>query len=110
MSTMVDETTKTAAPEPTPEPEPVKQEEKPKTEPRGYVVLRKTIPASPSSTQTWEFLRNVEANSADQAVRKAAEILMAAGEEGSLTLVAVTASRFVPRTVSAQIKTQLKLS
>jgi hypothetical protein len=84
--------------------------EKPKTEPRGYVVLRKNASASPASPQTWEFLRNVEASSADQAVRRAAEILIAAGEEGSNTLVAVTASRFVPRTVSAQIKPQLKLS
>lgn len=110
MSTMVDDSAvgtsnPAAAPQAAPAPA-----EKPKTQPRGYVVLRKNTAASPASPQTWEFLRNVEANSQEQAVRKAAEILLAAGEEGTITLVAVTANRFVPVTVTAEIKTQLKLT
>jgi hypothetical protein len=83
---------------------------KPKTEPRPYVVLRKNPVSSPASAQTWEFLRNIEATSQQQACRKAAEILLAAGEVGAITLVAVTAARFVPVTVTAEIKTQLKLT
>jgi hypothetical protein len=86
-----------------------------KSEPRPYVVLRQvSSPSSPGDLrQTWEFLRNVDANSAEQAVRKAAEILVAtqdAGEPLTVTLVAVSASRFVPVTVSVETKTQLKLS
>jgi hypothetical protein len=88
--------------------------EKEKAKPRPYVVLRKTVPAtgSPSTPQTWEFVRNVDATSAEQAVRKAAAILVAASEEKveSLTLVAVTANRFQPKTVTPETTTQLKLS
>jgi hypothetical protein len=89
---------------------PPQQAEKAKTEPRPYVVLRKNPVSSPASAQTWEFLRNIDATSQQQACRKAAEILLAAGEEGAITLVAVTAARFVPVTVTAEVKTQLKLS
>lgn len=76
--------------------------EKKKATPRSYTVLRHV------DGKTWEMARTVEALSADIAVRKAAEILIAAGEEDSLTLVAV--ARFQPVTVSVETKTQIKLS
>jgi len=102
-----------AASEPT-QPEPEKA--KAKQEPRPYVVLRNTTLKATSpggvAIQTWEFVRNVDATSQEQAVRKVAEILIAASEEdsASLTLVAITAKSFRPVTVAVETKTQLKLS
>jgi hypothetical protein len=90
---------------------PPPQAEKAKAELRPYVVLQKAPSASPSSKQAWEFVRNVDASSAEQAVRKTAELILATSEDsGSITLVAITASRFVPVTVAFEVKTQLKLS
>jgi hypothetical protein len=107
-------TTPVADPPPAPEPEP--QKEKEKAKPRPYVVLREIVnegqsPSNPSY-KVWEFARNVEATSAEQAIRKVAEILIAASDEKieSVTLVAVTANRFQPKTVGFETKTQLKLS
>jgi hypothetical protein len=91
----------------------VPEPQKEKAKPRPYVVLRKIGPStSPSQAQVWEFARNVEATSAEQAIRKVAAIIVAASEEKieSITLVAVTANRFQPKTVTSSTTTQLKLS
>jgi hypothetical protein len=81
----------------------------PKQRTRSYVVLRNATP-SPSASQTWVFLRNIEAGSAEAAVRLAAEALVNADFTEPLQLVAVPGKNFVPRTVTAQVQTTLKLS
>lgn len=77
---------------------------KKKSESRSYTVLRQTGPA------VWEFARNVDATSAEQAVRKAAEIEIAASDGGRFSNTYVATSRFVPIKVEVETKTQLKLS
>lgn len=81
-------------------------------DPRPYVVLRQVKTAtSPSeaASKTWEFVRNVEAHSAEQAVRQVAEIMLATSDEDKLTFVAIPARNFKPIAVSAEIQTRLKL-
>ena len=114
MSTTAESLPPGVTPDVPPAPEPAKE----KAKPRPYVVLRKVnmggAPGSPSQAtpQAWEFARNVDATSAEQAIRKVAEILVAASDEKveSVTLVAVTANRFQPKTVTPTTKTQLKFS
>lgn len=86
------------------------QEIKKKSEPRPYVVLRKQVQESPSAPQGWEFVLNVTAISAEQAIRAAAEVLVTASDEDKITLVAVSARNFKPVVVSAEIETKLKFS
>lgn len=101
MTSVTEEPTEqTQAPEP----------EKKKQEPRPYIVLQRQRGESPSAPVTWVTVNTLNATSAEQAVRKAAEVLIAADAEGPITLVAVTANRFKPTTVTASTKTQLKLS
>lgn len=80
-----------------------------KSRTRTYVVLRNATP-SPSASQTWAFVRNIEAASAEAAVRLAAEALINADFTEPLQLVAVAAKSFRPVTVTAQTQTTLKLS
>ncbi len=92
------------------EPPPAKKK---KSEPRPYVVLSRVanVVASPSSaTQTWQFVRNTDANTPEEAIEKTAEIMLAASEDKALevTLVAISAARFKPVPISVEVKTQLK--
>lgn len=88
--------------------------EKKKAEPRAYVVLQKdpTHAASPSgatASATFTFVRQVEANSVEQAVREAAALVLATSDNATVTLVAVPARNFQPITVTSEVKTSLKL-
>ena len=73
---------------------------------REYVVLRQI------EATTWQFVANVEATSAQQAVRKAAETPGTSflDPEGSVTLVAIPTRSFSPVTVSVKTVTTVVLS
>ena len=88
---------------------------KKKAEPRPYVVLRNVTEKATSpggaQPQTWEFVRNVDATSADQALRKVTQILVAASEDASFsgTLVAIPVRNFRPEPVSIEVTTHIKI-
>lgn len=85
--------------------EPVKK----KAEPRAYVVLQQAAAASPSGSKGFTFVRTVEANSVEQAVREAAALVLATSDTDTVTLVAIPARNFQPISVTSEVKTQLKL-
>lgn len=106
-STMTDETRTEPA-------EAAEPEEKKKTEPRPYTVLRKIDTAqSPAeaTSQTWEFVRVVEATTVEQAVTKAAEFILATSEEKKVkgTFVAIASRSFKPIPVDVEIDVRIKL-
>ena len=87
---------------------------------RTYVVLRKQVPVSPpespgaaiAAAPVFEFVANIEATSAQQAVRKAAETPGTSflDPEGSVTLVAIPSRSFSPITVTVKTTTTVVLS
>jgi len=79
---------------------------------REYVVLRR-VPSQEEERADWyEFVANVEATSAQQAVRKAAETPGTSflDPEGSVTLVAIPTRSFSPVTVSVKTVKTVVLS
>jgi len=79
---------------------------------RDYVVLKREKQESPNATQTWSFVANVGATSAEQAVRRAAETPGTSflNADGPTTLVAIPARSFNPITVQVQTTTSIILS
>lgn len=76
-----------------------------KSKARSYIVLKKE-----QSGASWRPVNTIDATSADAAIRKAADLLFATGDDADpVTLVAVTANRFVPVTVTSEVQTRLKL-
>lgn len=93
-------------------------EEKKKAEPRPYIVLKKQdLPALGPATAAanplmWEQVATIDATSAEQAIRRAAETPGTSflNAEGPTTLVAVPSRSFNPVTVAVQTSTQIILS
>lgn len=83
-----------------------------KDEGRDYVVLKRNPGESPSAPQTWEFVVNISATSAEQAVRRAAEQPGTSflNPDGPTTLVAVPARSFNPVTLTVKVETSIVLS
>jgi len=80
---------------------------------REYVVLRGSDGDDDGSNfKSWQFVANVEATSAQQAVRKAAETPGTSflDPEGSVTLVAIPTRSFSPVTVTVKTTTTVVLS
>ncbi len=78
---------------------------------RSYTVLRKGVNQSPSAPQLWEFVRNVEASTVEQAVTKTVEVLLAASEDNKVegTFVAIASRSFKPIPVDVEVTTRIKL-
>ena len=79
---------------------------------RDYVVLKRGTQSSPNSPQTWEFITNINATSAAQAVTRAAEQPGTSflNPEGPTTLVAVPIRSWNPLTLTVKVETTIVLS
>lgn len=79
---------------------------------RDYVVLKRVSGDSPAAPQTWVFISNVNATSAEQAVRRAAETPGTSflNLDGPTTLVAVPARNFNPVNLTVRVETSIVLS
>ena len=79
---------------------------------REYVVLRKQKQDSPSASQAWEyvkweFVKNIEATSNEQAVRKAAENIE---DDNPVSFVAIPSRSFQPIVVEKKTTKTLVLT
>jgi len=79
---------------------------------RDYVVLKRNTTSSPNAPQTWEFVANIGATSAEQAVRRAAETPGTSflNPDGPTTLVAVPSRSWHPVTLTVKVETTIVLS
>ena len=79
---------------------------------RDYVVLKRNTTSSPNAPQTWEFVANIGATSAEQAVRRAAETPGTSflNPDGPTTLVAVPSRSWNPVTLTVKVETTIVLS
>jgi hypothetical protein len=79
---------------------------------REYVVLKRTDGQVKNILPTWDFIANIEATSAEQAVRRAVEKPGTSflNSEGPTTLVAVPARSWNPVDVQVQTTTSIVLS
>jgi hypothetical protein len=88
--------------------------EKKKTEPRPYTVLRKVQHAqSPAeaTSNTWIFVRVVEATTVEQAVTRAVEFLLATTDEKHIKgeFVAIASRSFKPVPVDVDLTPRIKI-
>ena len=74
---------------------------------REYVVLRKQKQDSPSASQAWEFVKNIDATSNEQAVRKAAENIE---DDNPVSFVAIPSRSFQPIVVEKKTTKTLVLT
>lgn len=79
---------------------------------RDYVVMKRAAQTSPNSAQTWEFVANIKATSAEQAVRRSAEQPGTSflNTDGPTTLVAVPARSFNPVTLTVKTETTIVIT
>ncbi len=79
---------------------------------RNYVVLKRGPQASPNAAQTWEFVTDIPATSAEQALRRAAEApgLSFLNTDGPTTLVAVPHRSFNPVTLTVKTETTIVIT
>jgi hypothetical protein len=83
-----------------------------KSDERVYVVMKQGQKTTINSENAWQFIANIEATSAEQAVRRAAEQPGSSflNADGTTTLVAIPVRSFNPVTVSVKTETTIVLS
>lgn len=79
---------------------------------REYVVMKQGPKTTINSENTWQFIANIEATSAEQAVRRAAEQPGSSflNADGTTTLVAIPTRSFNPVDVTVKTETTIVLS